>query len=81
MEFLLGCYAFIVLDLWFLVLMVSCNPIFLKGSSDNSAFPSNFLFGTASSSYQVLLPPFLSYKWEYFEVFLYHSVLFHLCTV
>lgn len=52
MEFLLGCYAFIVLDLWFLVLMVSCNPIFLKGSSDTSAFPSNFLFGTASSSYQ-----------------------------
>uniref|UniRef100_A0A6N2K8J9 Sugar phosphate transporter domain-containing protein n=1 Tax=Salix viminalis TaxID=40686 RepID=A0A6N2K8J9_SALVM len=52
MEFLLGCYAFIVLDLWFLVLLVSCNPIFLKGSSDTSAFPSNFLFGTASSSYQ-----------------------------
>ncbi|KAJ6767306.1 GLYCOSYL HYDROLASE [Salix purpurea] len=52
MEFLLGCYAFIVLDLWFLVLMVSCNPIFLEGSSDTSAFPSNFLFGTASSSYQ-----------------------------
>ncbi|KAL3596219.1 hypothetical protein D5086_007856 [Populus alba] len=52
MEFLLGCYAFIVLDLWFLVLMVSCNPIFLKGSSDTLAFPSNFLFGTASSSYQ-----------------------------
>ena len=78
MEFLLGCYAFIVLDLWFLVLMVSCNPIFLKGSSDTSAFPSNFLFGTASSSYQVLLPSSLSPE---HGIFLYHSVLFHLRTV
>ncbi|PON84867.1 Glycoside hydrolase [Trema orientale] len=33
-------------------LVVSCNPISLKGSSVSSSLPSTFLFGTASSSYQ-----------------------------
>ncbi|KAL5578905.1 hypothetical protein UlMin_011347 [Ulmus minor] len=44
--------------IWFLVcfpsiLMVSSNnPMYLKGNSSSSPFPNNFLFGTASSSYQ-----------------------------
>ncbi|KAJ4838709.1 hypothetical protein Tsubulata_003150 [Turnera subulata] len=44
-----------VLQKYFLVLILSCNPFFLKGTADtnyNTPFPSNFLFGTASSSYQ-----------------------------
>lgn len=31
-----------------------CDPKALKKSLDHSPFPSNFLFGTASSSYQVI---------------------------
>ncbi|KAM5588639.1 beta-glucosidase 47-like [Rosa sericea] len=48
MEVLSVFHAFLIIEIMcFLILVVSCNHISLKGNS-----PSNFLFGTASSSYQ-----------------------------
>ncbi|XVF27837.1 hypothetical protein REPUB_Repub14bG0143600 [Reevesia pubescens] len=41
-----------VLELFFLIIVMLCNPVSLKGNLDASRFPTNFLFGTASSSYQ-----------------------------
>ncbi|XP_062161707.1 beta-glucosidase 46-like [Alnus glutinosa] len=53
MEVSLVLHALFVLQLWFSILMASYDhPISLKGSLDSSPFPSSFLFGTASSSYQ-----------------------------
>ncbi|XWS15598.1 hypothetical protein CRYUN_Cryun34aG0014600 [Craigia yunnanensis] len=45
--------AILVLEMCFSIMVVLANPLSLKGNSDASPFPSNFLFGTASSSYQV----------------------------
>jgi len=42
-----------LLELIFLPLFVSSHPKALKDSLDPSSLPPNFLFGTASSSYQV----------------------------
>ncbi|KAK8974099.1 hypothetical protein V6N11_064587 [Hibiscus sabdariffa] len=36
----------------FIILSLLCYPLPLKGNPNASPFPSNFLFGTASSSYQ-----------------------------
>ncbi|KAA8515484.1 hypothetical protein F0562_018905 [Nyssa sinensis] len=41
-----------VLEMYFSTLMVSSNFITQNGSLHSSSFPSNFLLGTASSSYQ-----------------------------
>ncbi|KAM1423143.1 hypothetical protein ACFX2I_005198 [Malus domestica] len=39
--------------LCFSIIKASCNsPISLEGNAASSSFPSDFLFGTASSSYQ-----------------------------
>lgn len=64
MDIWLTYYVTFLLGMSFLlVLMVSGNPIPLKGTSDTFPFPSDFLFGTASSSYQVYsLLAFLSQK-------------------
>lgn len=40
-------------------LFISCDQTTLKQSLDPSPFPSNFLFGTSTSSYQVWLLVFL----------------------
>lgn len=54
MENLSALHAVLVVEMCFSILVVSCNHISLRGSSASSSpFPSNFLFGTASSSYQV----------------------------
>ncbi|KAG6695229.1 hypothetical protein I3842_09G086300 [Carya illinoinensis] len=52
MELSLLLRAFFVFKTCFSILMVSCDPISLKGSADSCPLQSNFLFGTASSSYQ-----------------------------
>ncbi|XP_059437846.1 beta-glucosidase 47-like isoform X2 [Corylus avellana] len=52
MELSLVLHALFVFQLCFSILMASHDPISLKGSMDSSPFPSSFLFGTASSSYQ-----------------------------
>ncbi|XP_021821493.1 beta-glucosidase 45-like isoform X2 [Prunus avium] len=53
MENLSALHAVLVVEMCFSILIVSCNHISLKGSSASSSpFPSNFLLGTASSSYQ-----------------------------
>ncbi|ONI10039.1 hypothetical protein PRUPE_4G024300 [Prunus persica] len=53
MEKILALHAVLVVEMCFSILIVSCNHISLGGSSASSSlFPSNFLFGTASSSYQ-----------------------------
>ncbi|KAL5775428.1 hypothetical protein ACOSP7_012985 [Xanthoceras sorbifolium] len=53
MEVSLVLQAFFVFQMCFQVLLVSCNPIItMKGRLGTSPFPRNFLFGTASSSYQ-----------------------------
>ncbi|KAF3451689.1 hypothetical protein FNV43_RR07785 [Rhamnella rubrinervis] len=48
--------SLLVFELCAPIFMVSCKPITIKGSSSattgSSPFPANFLFGTASSSYQ-----------------------------
>lgn len=55
MEFPLLYHAFFLLGICFLVLLVSCNPVIkVNGEFSSSPFPRSFLFGTASSSYQVL---------------------------
>ncbi|XP_039016436.1 beta-glucosidase 18-like [Hibiscus syriacus] len=41
-----------VLETCFIILSLLCYPLPLKGNPNASPFPSNFLFGTASSSYQ-----------------------------
>ncbi len=58
MELSLVLHALFVFLLFFPILMATCDTISLKGNTDmeSSPFPSNFLFGTASSSYQVFLP-------------------------
>ncbi|XP_059661909.1 beta-glucosidase 46-like [Cornus florida] len=45
-------FLFRVFGMCFFTFMVSGNSIALNGSTDIPSFPSNFLFGTASSSYQ-----------------------------
>ncbi|KAI4298657.1 hypothetical protein L6164_032190 [Bauhinia variegata] len=45
-------HALFALSFCFSTFMGSCNIISIKESSSSSPFPSNFLFGTASSSYQ-----------------------------
>ncbi|XP_070661911.1 beta-glucosidase 47-like isoform X2 [Malus domestica] len=52
MEHFSVLHVFLIVDICFAIPMVSCNDIFFKGNSASSPFPSNFLFGTASSSYQ-----------------------------
>ncbi|KAJ8761895.1 hypothetical protein K2173_005606 [Erythroxylum novogranatense] len=54
MEFWLICQALVFSGLLFSAVMVNCKipPISLRGTLDSSPFPPNFLFGTASSSYQ-----------------------------
>jgi len=49
------CKALILLELILLPLFASSDTKTLHESSDSSSFPANFLFGTASSSYQVFL--------------------------
>ncbi|KAJ6737959.1 GLYCOSYL HYDROLASE [Salix koriyanagi] len=46
------CNALILFELILLPLFLSSDAKNLKESSDSSSFPANFLFGTASSSYQ-----------------------------
>ncbi|KAJ6363992.1 hypothetical protein OIU76_029016 [Salix suchowensis] len=46
------CKALILFELILLPLFLSSDAKNLKESSDSSSFPANFLFGTASSSYQ-----------------------------
>ncbi|KAI5590527.1 hypothetical protein BDE02_04G014700 [Populus trichocarpa] len=46
------CKALILLELILLPLFASSDTKTLHESSDSSSFPANFLFGTASSSYQ-----------------------------
>lgn len=46
------CKALILLELFFLPLFASSDTKTLHEGSDSSSFPANFLFGTASSSYQ-----------------------------
>ncbi|XVE51144.1 hypothetical protein DITRI_Ditri02bG0015600 [Diplodiscus trichospermus] len=47
--------ALLVFEICFLIIVVLllANPLSVDGNSDASPFPSNFLFGAASSSYQV----------------------------
>ncbi|KAK6283596.1 hypothetical protein POUND7_002548 [Theobroma cacao] len=45
-------HALFVLEMCLSLIMVLCNPVSLKENLDSSPFPSSFLFGTASSSYQ-----------------------------
>ncbi|XP_052201373.1 beta-glucosidase 46 [Diospyros lotus] len=52
MELPLSIHALFVFEICFSILMVSCKLIVMKASEYPSPFPSNFLFGTASSSYQ-----------------------------
>ena len=56
MELSLVLHAFFVFHMCCPILVATCDTITLKGSIESSQFPSNFLFGTASSSYQVFLP-------------------------
>ena len=56
MELSLVLHAFFVFHMCFPILVATCDTISQKGSIESSQFPSNFLFGTASSSYQVFLP-------------------------
>ncbi|EEF43903.1 beta-glucosidase, putative [Ricinus communis] len=48
MEFWLVYYIFLLFEVWLSIFMISCHSISLNASP----FPSSFLFGTASSSYQ-----------------------------
>ncbi|KAJ4703174.1 putative Beta-glucosidase [Melia azedarach] len=53
MELSMAYHVFFVFGMCFSVLVVSCNTIISeKGGLNSSPFPRNFLFGTASSSYQ-----------------------------
>lgn len=47
-------HVLFLLEMRFSSLMVSCNLITMKERENPSPFPSDFLFGTASSAYQVL---------------------------
>ncbi|XWS19447.1 hypothetical protein CRYUN_Cryun31cG0016700 [Craigia yunnanensis] len=53
MELSLLYNALLVLEMCFSIIVVLANPLSLEGNSDASPFPSDLLFGTASSSYQV----------------------------
>ncbi|KAK7838937.1 beta-glucosidase 46 [Quercus suber] len=70
MELSLILHPFFVFHMCCPILVATCDTISLKGSTESSQFPSNFLFGTASSSYQ-FEGAFLSYgkglnNWDVF---------------
>ncbi|TYI78010.1 hypothetical protein E1A91_D06G181200v1 [Gossypium mustelinum] len=45
-------FSLFVLEMCFTITALLCYPVCLQGNPNASPFPSNFLFGTASSSYQ-----------------------------
>jgi len=48
-------HALFVLSFLFSIFIGSCAFVSLENNLSSSPFPRNFLFGTASSSYQVIL--------------------------
>ena len=49
------------MDILLLLLFILCAPTAISKELDPSPFPSDFLFGTASSSYQVYFLHLLAY--------------------
>lgn len=55
MKFSTVSVALFVSEILLLLLLIACDARILNQSLDPSPFPPNFLFGTASSSYQVIV--------------------------